>query len=132
MKNGATVRTDNETAKAAMSISQEARAPMMSRCKRNFQRTELDRLPFIKLVNNVEPEPMDQTSDTNRNDDRLIGRNFAQRPAIEMIEMRVGHEHEVDRRQMMDVKARFLQSLDHFEPHRPDRIDQDISIVRLN
>ena len=108
MKHGAPVRADYETAKAAMSIRKKARAPMMRRSERNFERTELDRLPFIQFVHNVEPEPMDQTSDANRNDNWLIGRDELQCAAIEMIEMRVGYEHEIDRRQMMDVKSGFL------------------------
>jgi hypothetical protein len=38
----------------------------------------------------------------------LIGRDLAQGSAIEMIEMGVGHEHEIDRRQMMNVKSGLL------------------------
>src|SRR2546423_3556119 len=49
-----------------------------------------------------------------------------------MIEVRVRDEDEIDRRQMMDVKARFFESLDHAEPHRPDRIDQNVRVVRLD
>jgi hypothetical protein len=40
-----------------------------------------------------------------RHDDGLIGRDFAQRATIEVIEMRMRHEHEVDRRKMKDVEA---------------------------
>ena len=132
VKNGAPVRADYETAKAAMSIRKKARAPMMRGSERNFERTELDRLPFIQLVHNVEPEPMDQTSDADRNDNRLVGCDEPQCAPIEMIEMRVGHEHKIDRGQMVNVKAGFLQSFDHAQPHRPDRIDQNVRIVRLN
>ena len=49
-----------------------------------------------------------------------------------MIEVRVSHEHEIDRRQMVNVKPRLLQSFDHAEPHRPNRIDQNVGVVRLN
>src|SRR6476646_1439984 len=49
-----------------------------------------------------------------------------------MIEMRVGHEDEIDFRQMMDFEPRLLQTLDHFQPLRPDRVDQQIELVRLN
>jgi len=108
MKYGTPIRADYETAKAAMSIRKKASAPMMRGSERNFERTELDGLPFIQFVHNVEPEPMDQTSDANRNDNWLIGRDELQCAAIEMIEMRVGYEHEIDRRQMMDMKSGFL------------------------
>lgn len=33
---------------------------------------------------------------------------------------------------MMNFKAGLLQSLDYLEPFRPDRINQDINLVRLN
>ena len=49
-----------------------------------------------------------------------------------MIEMRVRHENEIDRRQMMDLEARLLEPLDHLQPLRPDRVDQDIDLVRLD
>ncbi len=58
VKNGAPVRADYETAKAAMSISKKARAPMMRGRKRDSERAELDRLPFIKFVHDIETEPM--------------------------------------------------------------------------
>src|SRR5207302_9200670 len=115
-----------------MSIGEKTRAPMMCGSQRNFQRTEADRLPFIKLVHDIESEPMNQTSDTDRNNDWLIGRNRAQRAPIEMIEMRVRHENEIDRRQMMNMKSRLLESFDHAQPHRPDRIDQHVRFVGLD
>jgi hypothetical protein len=104
----------------------------MRRRKRDPQRAELDRLPFIELVHDIETEAMHQTSDADWNDNWLIGCDTSQRSAIEMIEMRVGYEHEINRRQMMNMKARFFEPLDNAQPHRPDRIDQDVGFVRLN
>ena len=49
-----------------------------------------------------------------------------------MIEMRVGDENEINRGQMMDLEARLLEPLDHLQPLRPDRIDQDVDLVRLD
>lgn len=46
--------------------------------------------------------------------------------------MRMGDENEINRRQMVKVYARFLESLDHAQPHRPDRIDENVRVVRLN
>jgi hypothetical protein len=98
MKNGAPVCADHKTAETTMSIRQKTRAPMMRWRERNSERAELDHLPFIELVHNVETESMHQPSDADWNNDRLIGRDQAQRATIEMIEMRVGHEHEIDQR----------------------------------
>ncbi len=132
MKNRTTIRANDEASKSAMRIGQKPRAPVMRRRERNLQRAKLDRLPFIELVHNVEPKSMDQTPDADRNNNRLIGRNRRKRSPIEMIEMRVGHENEINRRQMMNVKSGFLQSLDHAQPHRPNRIDQNVGFVGLN
>ena len=46
--------------------------------------------------------------------------------------MRMGHEYEVNRRQVMDFEARPFQSFDDLEPFRPNRIDQDVDLVRLD
>src|SRR6202011_5328177 len=113
MKNRSATSSDHEAAKAAMRVGKKARAPMMRRRERHAQRAELDRLPFVQLVDNVKPEPMDQTSNADGNDNRLIGRHQSQRPPIEMVEMCVSHEHEIDRGQMMNVKSRLFESLDH-------------------
>ena len=132
MKNRAAIRADDETAEAAMSVGEKTRAPMMRRRERDAKRTELDCLPFVEFVHDIEPEPVDQTTDPDRNDDWLIGRNGAERASIEMIEMRVSDENEIDRRQMMKVYARFLEALDHAQPHRPNRIDENVRVMRLN
>ena len=68
----------------------------------------------------------------DRHNDRLVGRNAAQRAPVEMIEMRVSHQDEINRWQMMNLEARLFQSFDYLEPLRPDRIDQDIDFVSLN
>jgi len=49
-----------------------------------------------------------------------------------MIEVRMGHQHEVDFRQIMNFEPRLLEPLDHFQPFRPDRIDQEIELVGLD
>ena len=113
-----------------MQIVQETRAPMVTGRERNSDRTELDRLPVVELVHDVETEIVHQISHADRHDDRLIRRHLPQCAPIEMIEMRVGHENEIDRRQMMNFKARLLQALDHFEPLRPVWIDEQIDLVR--
>src|SRR2546429_8463737 len=104
----------------------------MTRCQRNFERAKLDCLPVIELVHDVQAESAYQLTYAHRHDDRLVGRNAAQRTPVEMIEMSVSHQDEIDRLQMMNFEARLLQSLDYLEPLRPVRIDQDMHFVSLN
>ncbi len=60
---------------------------------------ELKPLIMIHLVHDVESEIVHQIADADRNHDRLLRRHFPQRPPIEMIEVRMRHEHEIDLRQ---------------------------------
>ena len=80
----------------------------------------------------LKTEVVHQVSHAHRHNNRLIGRDAAQRAPVEMIEMSVSHQNEINRWQMMDFEARLFETLDHLEPHRPVRIDQDIDLVGLN
>ena len=79
---------------------------MVTGRKRNVDRAELDRLPVIELVHDLETEIVHQISHADRHDDWLIGGDFPQRAPIEMIEMRVRHENEIDLGQMMNFETR--------------------------
>ena len=115
-----------------MRIVQHPRAPVMTRRERDAKRPELDALPMIELMHDVEPEIVHEIADADRHDDRLIGRDFAQRAPIEVIEVRMRHEHEIDVRQVEQIEAWFLQPLHHFEPHRPVGVDQHVDLFGLD
>ena len=63
-------------------------------------------------MDDVEPETVDQISHAEWHNDGLIGRDSPKRPAVEMIEMRVSHEDEINRRQMINGEAGLLEPLD--------------------
>ena len=56
-------------------------------------------------MHDVEAEIVHQISHADRDNDRLIGRDLPQRPPVEMIEMRMRHENEIDRGQMMNLES---------------------------
>src|SRR6266516_487272 len=60
VKNRAAIRSDHKSAEIAMQVRKESRAPMVTRSERNFERSQLDRLPIIELVYNMEAEIMHQ------------------------------------------------------------------------
>jgi hypothetical protein len=132
MKNGAAVRFDDKPAKATMRIVQHPRAPMMAGSERDLERSQLHLLPLGQFVHNVKTEIVHKIANTGRHDDRLIGSDATQRPAVEMIEVRVGHEDGVDRGQVIDLQAGTLEPFDHAEPHRPIRINQHVHPLELN
>ena len=80
----------------------------------------------------MKPELVHQIPHPHWHHDRLIRGYSPQSAPIEMIEVSVGNEDQINRRQMMDFEARPLQSFDHLEPLRPDRIDQYVDVVGLN
>src|ERR1043166_2951066 len=131
MKHGPAIHADYESAEAAMTIGEKTRAPMMRRRQRHFQFVELDGLPFIELVHDVEAEPVDEIADAVGNNDRLVGGHSPQGAPVEMIEVRVRDKHVIDRGQMMDLESRTLQSFDDLEPFRPVWIDQNVGVARL-
>ena len=100
--------------------------------ERNLERPEFDGLPVVEFVHDVKPEIVDQVSHACWNHDRLVRGYAPQRAPVEVIKMGMGHEYEVNRRQMMDFEARLFQSFDDLEPFRPNRIDQDVDLVRLD
>ena len=56
-------------------------------------------------MNDLKPEIVDQIPHPDRHDNRLVRRDATQRATIEMIEMRMGHEHEIDLREMMNLES---------------------------
>ena len=132
MKNRAAVRRDHKPTEIAMQISKEPGSPMVTWRKRNLERPEFDSLPVIEFMDDVKSEIVHQVSHARWNHNRLIGSYAPQRTPIEVIKMCMCHEHEVNGRQMMDFEARLFQSFDNLEPFRPNRIDQDIDLVRLD
>ena len=105
---------------------------MVTWSERNLERPEFDRLPVVEFMHDVKPEIVDQVSNARRNNDRLVRSDAPERASVEVIKMRMRHEHEVNGRQMMNFEARLFQSFDDLEPFRPNRIDQDIYLVRLD
>ena len=83
-------------------------------------------------MDDVKPEIVHQVPHTDRHNDGLIGRHAPQCPTIQMIEVRMRHQDEIDFGQMMNFEPGLLQSLDHFQPLRPNRVDQDVHFMRLD
>src|SRR5262249_33924500 len=132
MKNRAAIRSDDEPAEIPVRIRKKPGAPMVTWRERNFQRAKLDGLPIIEFVHDVEPEIVHQISYACRDDDRLVRSYAPQCTPVEVIKMCMRHQDEINRRQMLNFEPRLFQALDHFEPFRPNRVDQDVDLVRLN
>src|SRR5262249_16289359 len=104
----------------------------MTGCERNLKRPELDRLPIVEFVHDVKSEIVHQISHARWNHDRLVRSYAPQRAPVEMIKMRMRHQHEVNRREMMDLEAGLFQSFNDLEPFGPDRLDHNVDFMSLD
>jgi hypothetical protein len=132
MKNRAAIRRDYKSTEITVQIRKESSSPMVTWRERNLERPEFDGLPVVEFVHDVKPEIVDQVSHARWNYDRLIRGDAPERAPVEVIKMRMSHEYEVNGRQMLNFEARLFQSFDDLEPFRPNRIDQDVDLVRLD
>src|SRR5215216_3348720 len=87
MKNRAAIRRDHEPTEIAVQIRKESGSPVVTRRKRNFERTEFDSLPVVEFVHDVKPEIVDQISNADWNHDGLVRRYAPQRAPVEVIKM---------------------------------------------
>ncbi len=132
MKNRAAIRRDHKPTEIAVQVRKKPGSPVVTWRERNLERPEFDGLPVVEFVHDVEPEIVDQVPHSRWNHDGLVRGYAAQRAPVEVIKMRMGYEYEVNGRQMMDFEARLFQSFDDLEPFRPNRIDQDVHLMRLD
>ena len=75
---------------------------------------------------------MHQIANARGNYNRLVRSDAPQGASVEMIEMRMRHQDKVNRRQVMNFEPGLFQSFDNFEPFRPNRVDQDVHLMRLD
>ena len=129
---GAAGVLDQEPAEPPMLVMEHPGAPVLGRCERDLERSDLHALPSAEFVNAVESKALHKITDMLRDHDRLIRGDRAQRPLVEVVEMGMAHQHEVDRRKFVNLKPRLLQSLDHLEPFGPVGIDQHRMLRRLD
>ena len=110
VKDGPAIDLDDKSAEAAVEIGQKSGTPVRARCQRDVDRAELHRLPVVELMHDVEAKVVHQVArrrSARRSADRP--RRLRESAPVEMIEMRVRHEDEIDRGQMMDLEARSLE-----------------------
>jgi len=132
MKNRAAIRRDYEPTEITVQIRKKSGSPVVTGRERNLERPEFDGLPVVEFMHDVKPEIVNQISDSSWNNDWLIRSYAPQRAPVQVIEMRMCDKYEINGRQMLNFEARSFQSFNDLEPFRPNRVDQDVDLVRLN
>jgi len=85
------------TAKPSVVIVDDASTPVMTRCERNGDLANVQRFPWIKLVDLVESEIGNEASNSPWDDNRLQSSDLAKGPPVQMIEMSMCYEDQIDR-----------------------------------
>ena len=122
----------HEAAEAPVLVVQHPRAPMVAGGQRDRQAAALEVAPVIEFVDTLEAEVVHQVAHAEGDDDGLVRGDGLERAAVEMVEVRVGDEHEVDHREFVQVDAGRLEPFDPLEPERPVRVDEDVQTRHLH
>ena len=122
----------HKPAVAAMMVAQHARAPVFAGREGHLPVALAEALPPIQFDDAPEAEVVGQIADAPRHDADFRMRQPAQRGLVEMIEMRVGQQHQVNRRQVLDLQAGALDALEQEQPVREVRIDQHVQVGELD
>jgi len=131
---------ENVAAVAAVGIFQNARAPVAGGDVRDFQIALLVAGPPVELDQARVAEVGDQVVNVlGRDHDRsfsakLLGssRNRPQGWAVQVVEVSVGDEDQVNRRQVYDAQSRLAQALEDEEPACEIGIDQNVESADLH
>lgn len=124
MENRAPGILDMKSAESPVRVVQDTRAPVAGRRERDLERAEFIRLPVAQFLDMLEAETVNEAADIFGNDDGLVAGDGAECLAVEMVKVRMGHQHEVDCREVVDFHAGLLDAFDDFQPLRPVGIDE--------
>lgn len=116
---------EEKSAEPAVLVMEDAGTPVEGRGHGDLEPVEVDALPLAHFMDPLEAESMDEISDIVGDGDRLVGGHHAKGLAVEVVEMGMGHEHEIDGREVADFEAWLFDAFDDLEPLRPVRVDQD-------
>jgi hypothetical protein len=80
-------------------------------------------VPDAHLVGGGKPEPPDERTAAEWNDDALARLEDLEARLVEVVEMGVGHEHQIDFRQPVQIEAGMAAAFHRAVPFRPVGID---------
>jgi len=122
----------NEPAVTTMMIAQSPRAPMFARRQRHFPVLVTNALPPFQFNDAFEAKIERKVANSPRHDGNFRLRQSAKRGFVKVIEVRVGQEHQVDGRQVLNFQTRPFDAFQKEQPVREVRIDEHIQVGELN
>ena len=122
-----------------MRVAKHPRTPVLARRHRHLQRLHLDLLPPLQAMYLRKSQPRHQVLDALRHHhlrrpSRRPPRHPhypSQRGNIQVVHMRMRHQHQVDRRQLPHQQPRPPLPPQHHQPLRKHRVHQDLLAAHL-
>ena len=130
--NAATLVFKNETAITAMMVAQGACAPVFARSERHLPVLVPETFPPIEFDDSFETEVVSEIAHAPGHHTDFRMRQPPDRGFVEMIEVRVGEQHQVNGWQMFDFQPGTSDSLNQKQPVGKVWINQNVQIRELN
>lgn len=131
MVDGSSAEVDDVAAITAVVVSDFAGTPVLGGDKSDGRTWKTQALPPVHLIDLFKTKAVDEISHARRNDDGLVGGDFAEAAAMEVIKMGMGDEDEIDGGEVVVEKTSVTEAADHEEPVGPVWIDEDIGLRSL-
>ena len=107
----------------AVGVMEETRAPVVGWRVDDFEQVELQLVPDPHLVGGGKSEFSNKRAAALGHDDALAGLEDLEARLVEVVEMRVGDEHQIDFRQAVQVEPGLAAAFHRAVPFRPVGID---------
>lgn len=122
---------DDKAAETLVGVVNVASPPVMGRGKVNLGITKPEAVPVRHLLDAIQIQLAKDLGNPPRHDHRLGTIHDAlQRHPAEVIKVGVSNKNQINFRQVLDVDAGVPVALQRSDPLRPDRIDEDVEILR--
>lgn len=119
MKDTLAAGADDVAAVVAVGVVEKTCAPVVGRGVDDFQQVEPEFVPNPHLMGGGEAEALDQGLAAHRHHDALASLQYAQAGLVQVVEMGVGHQHQIDFRQAVQVESGMSLAFHRAMPFRP-------------
>lgn len=129
---GPTAHIDDISAISTIVIGDFPCTPVFGGDKGDGRPRKTEPFPPLHFIDFFKSKPVYEITDSGWNDNGLVGRDSAEATPVKMIEVGVGDEDKIDRRQVVVGNSRMAQATDHEQPVGPVRVDQNITLMALD
>ena len=123
---------DNESAVAAMIVMNGSGTPMFAGSERDLPIFMRKALPPFEFNDPFKPKSAREVADAPGHDPDFWSGKLTQGGLMEMVEVGVGQQNQINRRQVLDLEAGPLDPFDEEQPVGKVGVNQDVEIRDLH